>query len=158
LNSLPVNDRFVADLIEEAIAKKLPQKKAAEVLVLSLRRVQRMVKQYRRLDAEELKRKKSDKPPHNALTAEAKLLIVEMARTQFQSYGPTLINEYMSEFVGFRVGKETVRRVLMEHDIWEPGKLARIARKPRFRRGYFGELVQIDSSYHQWSTGDETYY
>jgi hypothetical protein len=36
------------------------------------------------------------------------------------------------------VGKETVRRVLMEHDIWEPGKLARIARKPRLRRGYFG--------------------
>jgi transposase InsO family protein len=55
------------------------------------------------------------------------------------------------------VGKETVRRILMEHDIWKPGKLARIARKPRLRRGYFGELVQIDSSYHQWFTGNETY-
>jgi hypothetical protein len=47
------------------------------------------------------------------------------------------------------VGKETVRRVLME-----PGKLARTPAS----RGYFGKLVQIDSSYHQWSTGDETYY
>jgi transposase len=86
----------VADLIEKAIAKKITQKKAAEVLGLSLRQVQRMVKQYRRRGAEGLKRKKSDKPPHNALTAEAKLWIVEMARTKFQSYGPTLISEYMS--------------------------------------------------------------
>jgi hypothetical protein len=55
-----------------------------------------MVRQYRRRCAEGLKRKKSDKPPHNALTAEAKLLIVKMARTQFQSFGPTLASEYMS--------------------------------------------------------------
>jgi transposase len=125
LDSLTVNDRF-----EKAIAKKITQKKVTEVLGLSQRQVQRMVKQYRQRGTEGLMRKKSDKPPHNALTAEAKLLSVEMARTQFQSYGPMFAREYMSEYFGFRVGKEIVSGFLMEH-----GRLARIACKPRSRRG-----------------------
>jgi transcriptional regulator GlxA family with amidase domain len=44
LGSLTVNDRFVAELIEKAISKKITQKKVAEVLGLSLRQIQRMVR------------------------------------------------------------------------------------------------------------------
>jgi DNA-binding transcriptional regulator LsrR (DeoR family) len=51
LDNLTANDRFVAELIEKAIAKKITQKKVAEVLGLSLRQIQRMVRQSRRRGA-----------------------------------------------------------------------------------------------------------
>jgi hypothetical protein len=76
---------------------------------------------------------------------------VALVRERYADFGPTFAHEKLVEVHGLAVGRETVRRWLMEAGLW----LARAARKlsvhqPRNRRQCLGELVQIDGCDHEW--------
>ncbi|MBL4689138.1 MAG: ISNCY family transposase [Nannocystaceae bacterium] len=48
------------------------------------------------------------------------------------------------------MSRETLRKWLIEAEIWLPRKLRRRVHQPRNRRECYGELVQIDGSDHRW--------
>jgi hypothetical protein len=49
---------------------------------------------------------------------------------------------------------ESVRKIMIEEDLWKPRKLKKIVtHQLRERRACFGELVQIDGSPHDWFEG-----
>jgi transposase-like protein len=72
----------------------------------------------------------------------------------YEGFGPTLACEYLANKYGIEVSKETVRQWMMRAQLWK-GKKASIGQVHiwRPRRSRFGELVQWDTSEHDWLEG-----
>src|SRR5436305_14306392 len=72
----------------------------------------------------------------------------------YEGFGPTLAAEYLRDKHNIEASKETVRRWMMGAKLWR-GKKAKVKAvhswRPRRRR--FGELVQWDTSDHDWLEG-----
>ncbi len=48
------------------------------------------------------------------------------------------------------VHPETLRRWMLARGLWKRGRKRKAHRKRRERRAHFGELVQMDGSFHDW--------
>jgi len=83
------------------------------------------------------------------LGAESKRQSLELCRTRLLGFGPTLAAEKLLE-VGLRVSHETLRRWLVVEGLWKKKKKRGPHRKWRPPKEHFGELVQMDGSFHDW--------
>ncbi len=81
----------------------------------------------------------------------ARILRDFITDTRMKGFGPTLMAEKLEQKEGIKLSKETIRRMMVEVEVWKPK-----TRKPvdphlsRPRRKCRGELVQIDGSQHAW--------
>jgi DNA-binding Lrp family transcriptional regulator len=73
---------------------------------------------------------------------------------QWHDYGPTLAAEELANHYQLVVSKETLRQWLIAAQLWKPQR-ARINQihSWRARRARYGELVQWDTSEHNWLEG-----
>jgi hypothetical protein len=71
-----------------------------------------------------------------------------------QGFGPTLAAEYLRKKHGIEASRETVRKWMIRGKLWR-GKRAKVKEVHtwRPRRSRFGELVQWDTSDHDWLEG-----
>jgi transposase InsO family protein/transposase len=150
--------RFKRELVEKAIKGEITQKAAAVAFGVTERQMQRYVMRFRMLGPAGLLRKKSGKPAHNAIPAEIKSKILSVVTNKLPGYRATLVTEHLREFEGVNVSKETTRRLMVDNGIYTPGKPHKNIRASRERRGYRGELLQMDTSKHQWFQGDDNYH
>ena len=79
---------------------------------------------------------------------------VKLVQARYRDFGPTLAAEYWAEKHGVEVSKETLRQWLMEAGVWK-ARRRRVeeAHLWRARRSCWGELVQWDTSEHDWLEG-----
>ena len=70
-----------------------------------------------------------------------------------KGFGPTLASEKLSEMEGIEINKDTLRKWLIETGNWEKIRKNRKHRQWRERKHYFGEMIQIDGSHHDWFEG-----
>ena len=73
--------------------------------------------------------------------------------TQYKGFGPTLAAEKLAERDGLHVGCETLRGWMIEEELWTPKPRAANHRQWRERKACFGEMVQVDTSVHDWFEG-----
>lgn len=147
-------DRLV--VLKETKKGLITQKKAAAELEVSERQIRRML---RRLKAEGdkavihgLKRKVSNR----RLKAPVRKRAMEvMSDPRCHDFGPTYARDHLAAKHGIEVSKETVRQWMIEEKRWRAGR-----RKPekkvhvwRERRSRRGDLVQWDTSTHDWLEG-----
>jgi hypothetical protein len=79
---------------------------------------------------------------------------VEIIRREYADFGPTLANEYLARHHNLAVSRETLRQWMLRAGLWKRRK-QRIEEVHvwRRRRSCFGELVQWDTSEHDWLEG-----
>jgi hypothetical protein len=72
----------------------------------------------------------------------------------YRGFGPTLAAEYLRNKHGIEASRETVRQWMMRGKLWH-GKTEKVKAVHlwRPRRSRFGELVQWDTSEHDWLEG-----
>jgi hypothetical protein len=70
--------------------------------------------------------------------------------TEQERFGPTLAAEHLADEDGLEVGEETLRRWMLAEGLWSRIRRRKAHRKRRERRPYFGDLVQLDGSFHAW--------
>jgi len=77
-----------------------------------------------------------------------------LAGPEWHDFGPTFAAEQLAKRHYIEVSKETVRAWMMEGGLWEsqPRKVKKVHRW-RPRRSGYGELVQWDTSNHDWLEG-----
>ena len=75
--------------------------------------------------------------------------VVELVRTRYADFGPSLTAEVLLEKDGAQVSRETLRKWMVEAGLWLSRKLRSSFLQPRLRRESYGELVQIDGSDHR---------
>jgi hypothetical protein len=146
-------DRLVA--LKKAKNNLITQREAAEELELSIRQVQRLLCGLKQ---------RGDKAVVHGLRGRASSRKIDekierqavkiLSAPVYEGFGPTLAAEYLGKKHGIEVSKETVRQWMMGAKLWraqrEKVKQVHVWRP---RRSRFGELVQWDTSEHDWLEG-----
>lgn len=147
--STPELDRCT--LMRRIQERRLTQRKAADLLGLSVRQVERLYHAYKSDGPQGLISKKRGQPGNRRLPAALKQRTLALIRDQYPDFGPTLAAEKLLESHGIAIGVETLRRWMIEAGLWTT-RTQRLPRafQPRHRRACFGELIQIDGSEHAW--------
>jgi hypothetical protein len=77
-----------------------------------------------------------------------------LGEPEWHDFGPTFAAEQLGKQHGIEVGKETLRGWMTEAGLWKPGtRKIQAVHCWRPRRSSFGELVQWDTSEHDWLEG-----
>jgi transposase len=140
-----------AELIRRVHTKELKQAKAAALMGVSVRQVKRMCRRFKDEGLAGLASRKRGRPSNRKLSLDLKVRVVALVRERYADFGPKLAHEKLVELHGINVGRETVRKWLIEDGVWL-NRDARAAQphQPRQRRQCLGELVQIDGCDHEW--------
>jgi transposase len=140
-----------AELIRRVHERRLTQRKAAEILGLTERQVQRLYRAYRSRGPAALISRKRGQPSNRRLPDELQTPVLQLVRSRYADFGPTLAREKLVELHDLEVSVETLRKWMIAGGLWTPRKQRnRCVQQPRRRRDCLGELVQIDGSDHQW--------
>ena len=140
--------------MQRLVEKRMIQKEAAEVLGVSVRQVKRLVRAYRREGARGLVSKRRGKPSNNRLAGETKQRVLDLLKSKYDGFRPTLAHEKLVELEGLKISDERVRQLMIEEGLWKAKKARKVVtHQMRERRACFGELVQIDGSEHDWFEG-----
>ena len=142
------------EVIQRVCRKALTQRRAADLLALSVRQVKRLCRAYRREGAAALTSKRRGRPSNHRLRPELVGAARELLRARYYDFGPTLAREKLSETHGLSLGTETVRRLMISEGLWRPRRARKaVIHQLRERRARLGELVQLDGSPHDWFEG-----
>src|SRR6184192_32579 len=76
-------------------------------------------------------------------------VLVQVGR-RYADFGPTLAAEHLEEEDGLQVAAETLRRWMKAAGLWRRQRARKPYRQRRMRKPHFGELVQLDASFHPW--------
>jgi hypothetical protein len=67
-----------------------------------------------------------------------------------ERFGPTLAAEHLAEEDGVVMDHETLRRWMLAEGLWSRQRKRKKHCQRRERKSHFGELVQLDGSFHDW--------
>jgi hypothetical protein len=67
-----------------------------------------------------------------------------------QRFGPTLAAEHLAEEHHLAIAVPTLRRWMVAEKLWTRRRKSKPQHRRRVRRAHFGELVQLDGSFHAW--------
>jgi hypothetical protein len=129
-----------------------PQKEAARLLRLTTRQVRRLVRRLQEAGDQGLIHRLRGRGSNRRLPAELRQQVLDQYRRCYRGFGPTLAGEKLAE-LGLRVSHDTLRRWLMAEGLWQGQRKRDQHRQRRVRRECFGELVQMDTSIHDWLEG-----
>jgi transposase len=138
------------EVLSRVVEGRLSVTHAAEVLGLSPRQVQRLLRTFREDGAPALRHKARGRPSNNRIRDGVRDLALALIRESYADFGPTLAAEKLAERHGLAVSRETLRTWMVEDGLWLSRRQRRTFHQPRLRRERLGELVQIDGSEHRW--------
>jgi len=141
-------------LMGEIGAGRLSQKEAANLLGLSTRQVRRIVRRFQAGGAEGLAHRSRGRPSNRKVSEEIHREVVAfMNEPDFHDYGPTLLTETLAREKGIEVSRETLRQWMIAEGRWVARKAKVQHRQWRERKACFGEMIQMDTSIHDWFEG-----
>lgn len=148
---MSAKERDRVAVIRRVVAGELAQARAAELLLLGVRQLKRLVARHRETGDAGLISARRGKPSNNRLAVEKRQRIEAALKDRYPDFGATLAAEKLAEHEGIAVSVETVRQLQIGLKLWRPkARRKRRVFQSRERRPRFGELVQIDGSPHAW--------
>lgn len=142
------------EVMQRLSKKQMSQKEAGRILSLSERQIKRLLKAYREQGAAGLVSKHRGRKANNRLAEEVKKQALNLLKTKYRGFGPTLAHEKLVEREKLRLSDESVRKLMIAEGLWKARKAKKVVvHQLRERRACFGELVQIDGSPHDWFEG-----
>ncbi len=124
---------------------------AAALLDLSRSQVHRLLKAFDRFGGAGLVSGKRGHPSNRRYSEDFRNDVLDLLRTYYRDFGPTLACEKLVKRHQISVSKETLRQWMTAAGLWTSRReRKRQLHQPRGRRDCLGELVQIDGSHHWW--------
>jgi len=140
-------------IIHKVLDKKLKQVKAAGILNLSDRQIRRIVKRVRKEGKTGVIHKSRGRFSNRAIPKRIKDKVIKLYREKYGDFGPTHASEKLFETHKIKMGIQTLRNWLIKDGAWQIRRKHRKHRQWRERKHYFGEMIQIDGSDHDWFEG-----
>jgi transposase len=154
LLSMSTKELSKLEVMQKLSKKQMSQKEAGEILQVSTRQIKRLLKRYKKQGAAGLISKHRGRPAANRLSESMKKRALDLLRTKYRDFGPTLAHEKLVEKEKITLSVESLRKIMIEENLWKSRKLKKVVtHQLRERRACFGELVQIDGSPHDWFEG-----
>ena len=147
-----------AGILARVKAGDLALKKATDLLRVSYRQAKRLWKRYQAGGAAALKHGNAGRKSNRARSAKERRKILKLVREKYSGdeqrrFGPTLAAEHLASEDQLEVHPETLRRWMLAEGLWSKARKRKPHRSRRERRAHFGELVQLDGSFHDWYQG-----
>ena len=131
-------------------AGELRLKDGAELMRVSYRQAKRLWKRYQAGGTAALKHGNAGRGSHRAKPVKERKKILCKVEKKYRGFGPTLAAEHLASEDHLEVHPETLRRWMLAEGLWKRVRRAPAHRKRRDRKAHFGELVQMDGSFHNW--------
>jgi hypothetical protein len=128
---------------------------AAIILQLSYRQVKRLWRRYQEVGREGLKHSHAGRASNRGKPMKLRRRVLNLIKKKYsgseeERFGPTLAAEHLAEEDGIVVDHETLRRWMLAEHLWSRQRKGKKHCKRRERKEHFGELVQLDGSFHDW--------
>ena len=141
-------------VISQVAQGQLTQRKAAELLGLTARQVRRIQRRYETEGDSGLSHRSRGRPSKRRVPADVRDKAVEaLKREKWRDFAPTFAAEKLAELEGIVVSRETVRTWMIQEELWKPRQRKPTHRQWRDRKQCTGEMVQMDTSEHDWFEG-----
>src|SRR5450432_4177523 len=145
-------DRLVA--LKKARDGKMTQRQAAEELKISERQVRRLLARLRKVGDKAVVHGLRGRSNRQIAEGQQQKAVEILMGDVYKGFGPTLASEYLAKKYGIEVSKETARKWMRAAGLWRAHKQGVTeVHQWRERRERFGELVQWDTSTHEWLEG-----
>jgi len=123
---------------------------ASELLELSYRQAKRIWARYRVGGGKALQHGNCGRRSNRAYAIKLRAAVLEQVKARYADFGPTLASEHLARDDGLEVQAETLRRWMRQAGLWPRQRRRKPYRQRRERKAHFGELVQLDGSFHEW--------
>ncbi len=148
-------EMFRATVLAQVKSRAWTLVEAAERMEVSYRQAKRLWKSYQKKGAVGLVHGNAARSSNRAKPKKVRTKVLRLIRQKYSGevgkrFGPTLAAEHLESEDGIELSATTVRRWMLEEGLWSRERKARQHRKRRERREHFGELVQLDGSFHEW--------
>lgn len=146
------------DIIQNLINRAIKADDAAKQTNLSIRQVQRIKKEVIIRGVEGVIHKNRGRESNNKINYQEIKKIKDLLKNKYSFCGPSFAQEKLEEIHQIKVGKETIRQIMITIGIWtpKPRKQCKNKYKYRARKDSYGEMQQFDGCYHIWF-GDKEY-
>jgi len=143
------------EVLARVKSKELKVGDAASLVGVSYRQAKRLWKRYREEGAQGLKHRSAGRVSARAKPEKFRRRVMRLVREKYgegegKRFGPTLAAEHLASEDGMRIDAETLRRWMLAEGLWRRRRKRKPYRQRRERRRHFGELVQMDGSFHAW--------
>jgi transposase len=151
---LSKEDRDRLKVLHEAERGHITQREAGTQLGLSERWVRKLLARVQKEGDRGVVHGLRGRASNRKVGEKERQRAVQLVQTKYRDFGPTLAAEYLEEKHGVRVSKEALRQWLMEAGVWKARRRkVEEVHVWRPRRSCCGELVQWDTSEHDWLEG-----
>jgi biotin operon repressor len=146
-------DRLVA--LKKAKKKLITQKEAAAEIGVSERQVRRMLRSLKERGDKAVIHAARGRKSNRKITDQVREKAIKiLSQEVYQGFGPTLAAEYLAKKHAVEVSRETLRGWMAAAKLWRArSKRVEKVHTWRTRRSRWGELVQMDTSEHDWLEG-----
>ena len=143
------------EVLARVKSKELKVGDGASLMGVSYRQAKRLWKRYREEGAKGLKHRSAGRRSARAKPARFRRRVMKLVREKYgegegERFGPTLAAEHLASEDGLPMDAETLRRWMLAEGLWRRRRKRKPYRQRRERRRHFGELVQMDGSFHAW--------
>jgi hypothetical protein len=143
------------EVLARVKSKELKVVDAGSLVRVSYRQAKRLWKRYQEEGARGLRHRNAGRASARAKPARFRRRVLKLVREKYgegegERFGPTLAAEHLASEDGMRVAAETLRRWMLAEGLWSRRRKRKPYRQRRERRRHFGELVQMDGSFHDW--------
>ena len=148
-------ERDDLDWLKRVKAGSITQREAARKMGVSDRWVRTLLKRMGKQGDAVVVHGLRGRASNRKLAAETQTqALAILKQPEWHDFGPTFASEQLAKLHQIEVGKETLRGWMIEAGLWKP-KSRRLQEVHvwRPRRSAFGELVQWDTSEHDWLEG-----
>jgi len=148
-------ERDKLEWLKRAKDKVISQREAAERIGVSDRWVRKLLKRMKQRGDRVVVHGLRGRASNRKIPADARAWVLDILKQpEWHDFGPTFASEQLAQRHGVEVSDETLRGWMIDAGLW---KIRRRKTEPvhcwRPRRSGFGELVQWDTSEHDWLEG-----
>ena len=142
-------------VLRKAEKKLITQQQAAKELEVSERQIHRMLRRLKKLGDRAVIHGLRGRPSARKRNPKEREKIVRILSQEiYRGFGPTLASEYLAKQHQVNIGREALRQLMIETGLWHSRKQkVEAIHQWRPRRSARGELVQWDTSEHDWLEG-----
>ncbi len=143
------------EVLARVRSKQLRVVDASGLLRVSYRQAKRLWKRYREEGAAGLKHRNAGRSSNRAHDKKFRQQVLRQVREKYggavgERFGPTLATEHLASEDGLKIHAETLRRWMLAEGLWSRERKRRRHHLRRERKEHFGEMVQMDGSFHAW--------
>ena len=151
-----------AAILRRVTAGEMSIRDATPLLGVSYRQAKRLAARFRAGGRKALVHRNVGRRSNHAVPLVHREQVLELVRRHYsgpaqrgpgQRFGPTLAAEHLWIDHGILVPATTLRRWMQATELWARSRRARPRHQRRERKAHFGDLVQLDGSFHDWFEG-----